>query len=152
MRGGIGVVERPVPMTMGSMRARERQAAALQAAERETGRKRTKLAAEFPFGYDQYSRYVNGITPIKVDLIELFAYVYGVDPQVLGHAILTGDTTAIPKWDIREALRARGETNEDQIETFAVTHEGKGIADQRAAVEDYLPDPATSKVRRHRSA
>lgn len=153
MRGGICVAvgERPRMTTSGiSERSRARQAAALQIAEHQCGKTRTNLAAELGLGYDQYARYVNGVTPLRVEQIEQFAYAYGIDPRVLGHAILTGDTAALPKWDIRAALREAGETDEARIEQFATTYEGRGIADQRAAVLDYQLDPASEQ--RDRSA
>lgn len=133
-----------------SERSRARQAAALQLAEQKSKKSRTRIAADLGHSYDQYARYANGVTPLRVEQIEQFAEAYGVDPRALGHAILTGDTSGIEVWDIRAAVRARGETDEDAVEAFAIAYEGRELADQKAAVEDYLLAPA--ETQRDRSA
>lgn len=135
-----------------SERSRARQAAALQKAESISGQSRTKLAAALNHGYDQYSRYVNGVTPLRVEQIEQFAAVYGIDAQALGVAILTGDTSAIEPWDLRAAVRATGEMDEDAIEAFVSTWEGRSVTNQKAAVLDYQPLPASQRQQRDRSA
>ena len=94
-----------------SDRSRERQSAALSEAEKRVKRTRTQIAADLALSYDQYGRYVSGATPLRVEQIEQFAAVYGVDPGVLGHAILSGDISELtdadpsPAYDFLAELR-----------------------------------------------
>lgn len=154
MRSGVCVAERAdrefTVMTPSSIaaRARSRQAAALQAADeyaqrRQERRSRTRLAADLGLGYDQYARYVNGETPLRIEQIELFAQVYGLDAAVLGRAILTGDTTEIeallqqPAFDMADYLQRGGVLAAD-IPGFVEKHCGESPESQKFAADGYI--------------
>lgn len=125
-------------------RARERQARALQTAEelvvavrgRKRGKSRTQLAVETGLGYDQYLRYVNGETPIRVEQIGLFARAYDLDPDVLGQAIVTGDTSELvaESWDFRAELAAAAPDRPDMAEQLWRENLDQSESDQRAIV------------------
>lgn len=123
--------------------SRQYQERALQAAERQVNKSRTKLAADLGIGYDQYARYVNGDTPLKFEQVALFADAYGLDPQILGQAILTGDVgpiedTAPAGWDMATALRPH--VPQDDIPGFVARHAHKTLAQQQAAVRGIISD------------
>lgn len=129
-----------------SARARERQVAALQAADKRireapapVKRSRTQIAAALDLGYDQYARYLAGTTPIRVEQIEQFAQVYGLTHDVLARAILTGDVTEIEAapatlpYDMAAALR--GYVPEALIPGYVEEWAGSPEADQRVVVD-----------------
>lgn len=123
-------------------RARERQVAALQAADKRARsapgparRSRTQIAAALSLGYDQYARYVNGDTPLRVEQIEQFAQVYGLEPDVLGRAILTGDVREVEGVPYSMAEDLRGYVPEAEIPSYVAEWAGYPEADQRAAVD-----------------
>lgn len=138
-RTRFGVVARMEEHSMVA-RSRARQAAALQAAEQraqDAGKSRTKLAAELDFSYDQYARYVNGDTPMRFEQVEQFAGAYDIDELVLGHAILTGDTSAIVStWDMAAYLR--GHVLESDIPGKVAKHKHEPPDVQKAAADSYI--------------
>lgn len=144
-------------------RARARQAAALQAAEslvveirgKREGKSRTALAAEVGLSYDQYQRYVAGKAPLQYDQTEAFARLYGVDPDVLGQAILTGDTSAItamaetPGWDMAAYLAPH--IPADQIPEMVKRHRDETPEQQRFAADGYIRTTHRAQNRATRS-
>lgn len=119
--------------------ARQLQAWALGAAEKVALKKdkkqtRTKLAADLDLGYDQYLRYVNGTTPLRVEQIVSFARAYGITPFELSHRLgLTDDDERAPVNWFRDALRSW--IPEGDIDELAEEWEGRPWTNQRSAVE-----------------
>lgn len=131
---------------------RERQSRALQAAEErvveirghQAGKSRTQLAADVYLGYDQYCRYVNGKAAIDVEQIVCFAHAYGVDPDVLGRAIMTGDVEELTRrWDFRAALERACPDSPDAVDAAYVLGQDQDEAHQRTIAD---------QVRRHHQA
>lgn len=139
MRSGAIVAERTNRTPNGiAARSRERQAVALGAAERlateDDRTTRTKLAGALNLSYDQYARYVNGDTPLRVEQIPLFASAYGINERILGHAILTGDLTGLDEpYDMAADLR--GHIPEDDIPDFVAKYAGLDPYSQRSAAD-----------------
>lgn len=167
MRGGVCVAERAdeatgVVPSLIALQARQRQAAVLFAADQLAQRKqkargekpsRTRLAADVGMGYDQYARYVNGETPLRFDQVGLFATVYGIDPDVLGRAILAGDAQAIeqlaqPAEPYDMAADLRGHIPEADIPGFVAEHAAEPVVEQQAAARGIkrLADEARKKA------
>lgn len=109
--------------------SRQRQSAALLAAEAGARKSRTRLAADLDLSYDQYCRYVAGMTPIRLEQIGAFAVAYAVDPIALGVAMLTGHVAEL-SWTLAGALH--GQITETDIAEFVTEHQHESEPNQRA--------------------
>lgn len=119
-------------------RSRGRQAAALSAAEQrcvaDTRTTRTKIAGSLDMSVAQYTRYLTGETPLRVEQIELFAAAYGLSETVLAHAIVTGDLAGVgDPYDMAADLK--GHILDRDIPEFVAHYAALDPADQRSAAD-----------------